>query len=196
MSNIPTSSPPSHFDSALSQIANLVTVYQNEIAGAVALNSVDTLLAPFIANDNLSKKQVRQSLQNFIYAINSNSRGGAEPAFTNITLDITPSPDMLEKNTIISGLYTEHTYGEYQTEIDLFNDVFCDLMLEGDAVGKQFAYPIVTYNINKRFDWDNPKTDKIFEMAGKFGYPYFSNYINSDMDASDIRSMCCRLRLT
>jgi len=194
--NIPTSAPAGHFDSALSQIANLVTVYQNEIMGAVALNSVDTLLAPFIAKDKLSQKQVKQALQNFIFAINSNSRGGAEPAFSNVTLDITPSDDMLKKHIIISGNYSETAvYGDFQHEMDMFNDAFCDMMLSGDAAGKPFAYPIVTYNINKRFDWENPSTDKVFEMAGKFGYPYFSNYINSDMDTSDIRSMCCRLRL-
>lgn len=193
--NIPTSSPAGHFDSALSQIANLVTVYQNEIMGAVALNSVDTLLAPFIRRDGLNQRQVKQALQNFIFAINSNSRGGAEPAFSNITLDITPPDDMLSKPIIMKGIYMDTVYGDYQPEMDMFNRAFCELMIAGDAAGKPFAYPIVTYNINKRFDWDNPLTDLVFEMAGKFGYPYFSNYVNSDMDTSDIRSMCCRLRL-
>lgn len=193
--NVPHSRPASHFGAALNQVANLATIYQNEIMGAVAFNSVDTLLAPFIGEYNLSKKQVKQDLQNFIYSINSNSRGGAEPAFTNITLDITPSPDMLDKPVIIGGKYIDKTYRNYQREIDLFNEVFTELMIEGDADGKPFAYPIITYNIGKRFDWDNPKNDKIFEMAGKFGYPYFSNYVNSDMDESDIKSMCCRLRL-
>lgn len=193
--NIPTSAPASHFDSALSQIANLITVYQNEIMGAVALNSVDTMLAPFIAKDNLTQKQVKQSLQNFIFAINSNSRGGAEPAFSNITLDITPPDDMLNKPIIISGEYQNSVFGDYQKEMDMFNKSFTELMLKGDSVAKPFAYPIITYNINKRFDWDNPANDTLFEMAGKFGYPYFSNYINSDMETSDIRSMCCHLRL-
>lgn len=193
--NIPTSAPANHFGSALNQMANLITVYQNEIMGAVALNSVDTLLAPFIAKDKLTKKQVKQELQNFIYSINSNSRGGAEPAFSNITLDITPPDDMLYKKVIIGGTYQEEEYGDFQKEMDLFNSVFAELMLNGDAKHIPFAYPIITYNINKRFDWDNPKNDPIFEMAGKFGYPYFSNYINSDMDTSDIRSMCCRLQL-
>lgn len=193
--NIPTSAPAKHFNAVLSQMANLITIYQNEIMGAVALNSVDTLLAPFIKQDNLDRNQVKQALQNFIYAINSNSRGGAEPAFSNITLDITPPDDMLSKNIIIGGEYQEVKYGDFQAEMDMFNDVFTELMLEGDAVGRPFAYPIVTYNITKRFDWDNPKNDKIFEMAGKFGYPYFANFINSDMETSDIRSMCCRFRL-
>ena len=195
VSNIPTSTPAKHFSSILNQIANLITVYQNEIMGAVALNSVDTLLAPFIAKDKLSRDQVKQELQNFIYSINSNSRGGAEPAFTNVTLDVTPSADMMEKPIIIGGEYQDTVYGDYQEQMDLFNDVFCDLMLEGDGVGQPFAYPIVTYNIGKRFDWDNPKTDKMFEMAGKFGYPYFANFINSDMSETDIRSMCCRFQI-
>lgn len=195
VSNIPTSAPAGHFDSALNQIANLVTVYQNEIMGAVAFNSFDTMLAPFIAKDKLTKKEVKQSLQNFIYSINSNSRGGAEPAFTNITLDITPTPTMMKKNVIVSGKYQISTYGGYQKEMDLFNEVFTELMMEGDARGKPFSYPIVTYNIGTRFDWDNPKNDAIFEMAGKFGYPYFTNFLNSDLGEDDARSMCCRLRL-
>lgn len=193
--NIPVSKPAKHFSAALSQIANLATVYQNEIMGAVAFNSVDTLLAPFIYKDGLTRKQIKQDLQNFIFAINSNSRGGAEPAFTNITLDITPSTDMVDKNVIYGGNYTDETYGDFQDEMDMFNEVFTELMLEGDGAGKPFAYPIITYNIGKRFDWENPKNDSIFEMAGKFGYPYFSNYTNSDMDETEIRSMCCRLRL-
>jgi ribonucleoside-triphosphate reductase len=195
VSNIPTSAPAGHFDSALNQIANLITVYQNEIMGAVALNSLDTFLAPFIANDNLTYKQVKQSVQNFIYSINSNSRGGAEPAFTNVTLDVTVPSDMRDKAVIIGGKATCDTYSEFQDEINIFNDVFCDLMLEGDAKGEPFAYPIITYNISKSFDWDSVTTDKMFELAGKFGYPYFANFINSDMEESDIRSMCCRFRI-
>ena len=193
--NIPTSSPAKHFSSVLNQVANLITVYQNEIMGAVALNSVDTFLAPFIAHDNLTKKQVKQELQNFIYSINSNSRAGAEPAFTNVTLDLTVPVDMMNKPIIIGGKLQEATYGYFQKEMDLFNEVFTELMLEGDAVGKPFAYPIPTYNITDKFDWDNPVYNNIFEMAGKFGYPYFTNFINSDMDVSDVRSMCCRFRL-
>lgn len=194
--NIPTSAPAGHFDSALNQIANLITVYQNEIMGAVALNSVDTMLAPFIAFDKLTYKEVKQSLQNFVYSINSNSRGGAEPAFSNITLDITPPSGMIDKNPIIRGEYlNDCTYRDFQREMDIFNKAFCEIMMDGDANGEPFAYPIITYNIGKRFDWDNPKNMPIFEMAGKFGYPYFSNYTNSDMSEDDIRSMCCRLRL-
>lgn len=195
VSNIPSSKPAKHFSSILNQIVNLTTVFQNEIAGAVAFNSVDTLLAPFIAQDKLTKKQVKQELQNFIFAINSNSRMGAEPAFSNATFDITPPPDMLSKNVIIGGQFQDSVYGDFQKEMDIFNEAFTEIMLGGDADGEPFAYPIITYNINERFDWDNPKNDPIFEMAGKFGYPYFANFINSEMETSDIRSMCCRLRL-
>lgn len=195
--NIPTSSPATHFDSALNQIANLITVYQNEIMGAVALNSFDTLLAPFIQYDNLTEREVKQSLQNFIYSINSNSRGGAEPAFSNVTLDVTPTSSMMKKNIIIGGKYDAIlTYGDFQKEMDVFNKVFSELMIKGDAKGEPFAYPILTYNIGTRFDWDNPKNEPIFEMAGKFGYPYFANFgRNSEMGEDDARSMCCRLRL-
>lgn len=193
--NIPTSTPASHFGSVLSQIANLITVYQNEIMGAVALNNVDTLLAPFIYYDGLDKEEVRQALQNYIYAINSNSRGGAEPAFSNITLDKKIPKGLADKKVIIGGKYKDTTYGEFQQEVDLFNEVFCELMIEGDGAGKPFAYPIITYNIGKTFDWDDPKNDLMFEMAGKFGYPYFANFINSDMNEEDIRSMCCRYQI-
>lgn len=196
VSNIPRSSPASHFDSALNQIANLATVYQNEIAGAVAFNSIDTLLAPFIRKDNLTKKQVKQSLQNFIYSINSNSRGGAEPAFTNLTLDLTPMEDLKNDFVILDGELQDSTYSEYQNEIDVFNECFSEIMYKGDADGKGFAYPIITYNIGKSFDWEDPKHDHIFELAGKYGYPYFANFVNSELSESEVRSMCCRLRLS
>ena len=165
--NIPESAPAGHFDSALSQIANLITVYQNEIMGAVALNSMDTMLAPFIAKDKLTPKQVKQALQNFIFAINSNSRGGAEPAFSNVTFDITPPDDMLKKPAIISGKFIQRPYGDFQKEIDMFNTAFCELMIAGDAKGRPFEYPIITYNMNKRFDWNNPISDLIFIVTGK-----------------------------
>lgn len=193
--NIPTSAPAGHFDSVLNQIVNLVTVYQNEIMGAVAFNSIDTMLAPFIAKDKLTKKEVRQSLQNFIYSINSNSRGGAEPAFTNISLDLVPTESMAAKHIITSGKYQIETYGQFQREIDLFNEVFVELMIDGDSKGKPFSYPVITYNIGKRFDWNDSKYDGLFEMAGKFGYPYFTNFINSELGEDDAKSMCCRLRL-
>ena len=193
--NIPTSGPAKHFDSVLNQIANLVTVYQNEIAGAVAFNSFDTLLAPFIKVDGLNYEQVVQNMQNFIYSVNSNSRAGAEPAFSNITFDLTPPEDLLDQKVIIGGKKVDFTYRECQKEMDMLNRAFCEIMLAGDAEGKLFAYPIPTYNIHKRFDWDNPNNDLLWEMAGKFGLPYFANFINSDMEIGDVRSMCCRLRL-
>lgn len=194
--NIPVSSPAKHLDSALNQLANLITVFQNEIAGAVAFNSFDTLLAPFVKKDNLSYEQVKQDMQNFIYSINSNSRGGAEPAFSNLTFDLTPTDDIIDDPAIIGGVYVDDiTYGDCQKEMDMINRAFYEIMLNGDSQGKLFAYPIPTYNIHKRFDWDNPNNEMLWEMAGKYGTPYFANFLNSDMDVSDIRSMCCRLRL-
>lgn len=194
--NIPVSSPAKHLDSALNQLANLITVFQNEIAGAVAFNSFDTLLAPLVKKDHLSYEQVKQDMQNFIYSINSNSRGGAEPAFSNLTFDLTPTDDIIDDPAIIGGVYADDiTYGDCQKEMDMINRAFYEIMLNGDSQGKLFAYPIPTYNIHKRFDWDNPNNEMLWEMAGKYGTPYFANFLNSDMDVSDIRSMCCRLRL-
>ena len=190
VSNIPTSAPAKHFDSILNQCANLVTVYQNEIMGAVAFNGFDTLLAPFVKEDKLGYIEVKQALQNFVFSINSNSRGGAEPAFFNLTFDLTPPADMLDQYCIIGGKRVSFTYGSCQQEMDLINRVFCEIMLEGDSMGKPFAYPIPTYNIHERFDWDNPNNDLLWEMAGKYGTPYFANFINSDLEISDVRSMC------
>lgn len=203
ISNIPTSSPAKHFDSALNQISNLLTIYQNEIMGAVALSSFDTLLAPFIFRDKLSYNEVVQGIQNFIYSINSNSRAGAEPAFTNLTFDLTVPPDLAGNPVVIANeIYFKedgsgdfYTYADFQHEMDILNEAFYDVMLNGDAENKPFAYPIPTYSIQKEFDFDDPKYDKLWEMTGKYGYPYFSNYVNSDMKPSDVRSMCCRLRL-
>ncbi|HHY08254.1 MAG TPA: ribonucleoside triphosphate reductase [Corynebacteriales bacterium] len=193
--NIPTSAPAKHFDAVLNQLSNLVTVFQNEIMGAVAFNSFDTLLAPFVKKDNLTFKEVKQSMQNFIFTINSNSRGGAEPAFSNITFDLTPPDDLLNENAIIGGDFVGFTYKDCQKEIDMINKAFYELMLKGDAKKRPFAYPIPTYNIHSRFDWNNPNNDLLWEMAGKYGYPYFANFLNSDMNPSDIRSMCCRLSI-
>ncbi len=193
--NIPTSSPAKHFASILNQLANLITVFQNEIMGAVAFSSVDTYLAPFIKEDNLSYDEVKQQLQNFIFSINSNSRGGAEPAFSNITLDLTPPRDLIDENVYLGSGRLDYAYRECQSEMDLFNRAFYELMDKGDAAGRPFAYPIPTYNIHDRFDFDNSKNDALWDMAGKFGYPYFANFLNSDMDPEDARSMCCRLRL-
>jgi len=193
--NIPTSAPAKHFDSILNQIANLTTIFQNEIMGAVALNSFDTLLAPFIKIDKLTYNEVKQSMQNYIFSINSNSRSGAEPAFSNLTFDLTPPEDLLDEYAIVGGELVSFTYRSCQQEMDMLNRAFFEVMLAGDSNGREFAYPIPTYNIHKRFDWDNPNNKLLWEMAGKYGTPYFSNFINSDMDIKDVRSMCCRLRL-
>lgn len=193
--NIPASKPAKHFDAALNQLANMLTIFQNEIMGAVAFSSFDTLLAPFIKKDNLTYKEVKQGIQNYIYSVNSNSRAGAEPAFSNLTFDLFPPKDLKDQPARIANEFMDFTYGDCQKEMDMLNRAFYEVMLEGDANGKPFAYPIPTYSIMKGFDWDNPNNDLLWEMSGKYGYPYFSNFINSDMDPSDVRSMCCRLRL-
>lgn len=193
--NIPTSKPAKHFDAALNQLANMLTIFQNEIMGAVAFSSFDTLLAPFIKVDRLTYKEVKQGLQNYIYSVNSNSRAGAEPAFSNLTFDLFPPKDLRDQPARIANELMDFTYGDCQKEMDMLNRAFYEVMLEGDANGKPFAYPIPTYSIMDGFDWDNPNNEMLWEMAGKYGYPYFSNFINSDMDPSDVRSMCCRLRL-
>ena len=188
--NIPASKPAKHFDAALNQIANMLTIFQNEIMGAVAFSSFDTLLAPFIRLDNLDYKEVKQGIQNYVYSVNSNSRAGAEPAFSNLTFDLFAPKDLKDQPVRIANKLMDFTYGDCQKEIDMLNKAFFEVMLEGDANGKPFAYPIPTYSIMDGFDWDNPNNELLWEMAGKYGYPYFSNFINSDMDPSDVRSMC------
>lgn len=163
---------------------------------AVAFNSFDTLLAPFIKVDGIGYEEVKQGMQNFIFSVNSNSRAGAEPAFSNITFDLTPPEDLINQKVIVGGKRLDFTYGDCQKEIDMLNRAFFEVMLGGDANGKLFAYPIPTYNIHKRFDWENPNNKLLWEMAGKYGLPYFANFINSDMDPSEIRSMCCRLQIS
>lgn len=195
ISNVPRSKPAKHFGAVLNQLTNLATLFQNEIMGAVAFSSVDTLLAPFIKEDNLEYEEVLQHMQNFIFSLNSNSRMGAEPAFTNITLDLTPPNDLLNQKVIVGGVEKDYTYKECQEAMDMFNKAFYEVMLAGDADKKPFAYPIPTYNIHERFDWDNPANDKLWELTGLYGAPYFANFINSDMKPEDARSMCCRLRL-
>lgn len=193
--NIPASKPAKHFDAALNQLANMLTIFQNEIMGAVAFSSFDTLLAPFIKVDKLTFKEVKQSIQNYVYSVNSNSRAGAEPAFSNLTFDLFPPKDLRDQPARIANVLQDFTYGDCQAEMDMLNRAFFEVMLEGDANGKPFAYPIPTYSIMDGFNWDNPNNDLLWEMAGKYGYPYFSNFMGSDMDPSDVRSMCCRLRL-
>lgn len=193
--NIPTSKPAKHFDAALNQLANMLTIFQNEIMGAVAFSSFDTLLAPFIKVDKLSYKEIKQGIQNYVYSVNSNSRAGAEPAFSNLTFDLFPPKDLKDQPARIANELQDFTYGDCQKEMDLLNKAFFEVMLEGDANGKPFAYPIPTYSIMDGFDWDNPNNELLWKMTGKYGYPYFSNFMGSDMDPSDVRSMCCRLRL-
>ena len=193
--NIPRSKPAKHFLSIINHIVNLATIFQNEIKGAVAFNSVDTLLAPFVRVDNLTYQEVKQNLQNLIFSLNSNSRMGAEPAFTNMTFDLTPPRDLKNEKVWVGGEQLDFTYGECQKEMDMINKAFFELMLEGDADGRPFGYPIPTYNIHEDFDWDNPNLQGLWEMAGKYGYPYFANFINSDLQVEDVRSMCCRLNL-
>lgn len=194
--NVPTSAPAGHFMSILNQVTNLTTIYQNEIMGAVAFSSFDTLLAPFVHKDKLNYEEVKQYMQNWVFSINSNSRAGAEPAFSNYTFDINPPKDLKDKPAIVGAMpYEDYVYGDFQEEMDMINRAFCELMLDGDGEGKPFAYPIPTYNVHGDFDWNNPVLDGVFQMAGKYGIPYFGNFINSDMDISDVRSMCCRLRL-
>ncbi|GAB6106622.1 ribonucleoside triphosphate reductase [Fusibacter bizertensis] len=195
ISNIPFSKPAKHFGSLLAQIANLTTIFQNEIAGAVAFSSFDTLTAPFVKEDALDYDEVKQIMQSFIFQINSNSRGGAEPAFSNLTFDLIVPSDMLQKPVIIAGKALDYNYDQCQREMDMINRAFFEVMLEGDANGAVHSYPIPTYNIHKTFDWERENEKLLWEMTGKYGIPYFANFINSDMKPEDARSMCCRLRL-
>ncbi len=189
------SKPPKHFRPALGQIVNFFYTMQGEVAGAQALANVDTYLAPFIYYDKLTYKEVRQAMQEFIYNMNVPTRVGFQTPFTNITLDLNPSKSIAKDNVIIGGEVKDKKYGDFQEEMNMFNQAFAEVMMEGDASGRVFTFPIPTYNITKNFDWNNPINKTIFMMASKYGIPYFSNFINSDMDPDDARSMCCRLRL-
>jgi ribonucleoside-triphosphate reductase (formate) len=189
------SKPAKHFRSALGQIINFFYTMQGEGAGAQAFANFDTYLSPFIRYDNLTFKEVKQCLQEFMFNINVPTRVGFQTPFTNITLDVTPSPMVGEENVIIGGQAMVEKYKEFQAEMDMFNQAFAEVMLEGDATGRVFGFPIPTYNIDKDFDWDRPSLKPAWEMTAKYGIPYFSNFVNSDMDRDDARSMCCRLRL-
>ena len=189
------SDPAKHFRTALGQSVNFFYTLQGEAAGAQAFASFDTLLAPFIRYDKLTYPEVKQAMQEFIYNMNIPTRVGFQTPFTNITLDIQPPSNIANEAVIIGGELMEDSYGDFQYEMDLFNRAFCEVMMEGDASGRIFSFPIPTYNISKGFEWDNPRYEPIWEMTAKYGIPYFSNYINSDMDPEDARSMCCRLRL-
>ena len=187
--------PSRHFSTILGQIANFLYTLQGESAGAQAFSNIDTYLAPFIREDNLSYAEVKREVRSFIFNLNVPTRVGFQSPFTNVTLDLVVPDHMKNQPTIISGVNTEHTYGEYQAEVDMFNKAFCEVMIEGDYDGNQFPYPIPTYNITNEFDWDSDISNLIFEMTAKYGIPYFANFINSDMKPEDVRSMCCRLRL-
>lgn len=189
------SNAPKHFRSALGQIINFFYTLQGEAAGAQAFANFDTYLAPFIRYDNLTYKEVKQGLQEFMFNINVPTRVGFQTPFTNITLDVTPSPMIGEENVIIGGEVRPEKYKDFQKEMDMFNQAFAEVMLAGDSSGRVFGFPIPTYNIDKNFDWDRECLKPAWEMTAKYGIPYFSNFVNSDMNRDDARSMCCRLRL-
>lgn len=189
------SCPPKHFRPALGQAVNFFYTLQGESAGAQAFANFDTLLAPFIKYDGLSYKEVKQGLQEFLYNMNVPTRVGFQTPFTNVTMDLKVPSIFADEPVIIGGEPQKETYKEFQKEMDMFNKAFAELMIEGDASGRVFSFPIPTYNITKNFDWDNPEYDPIWEMTSKYGIPYFSNFVNSDMNPEDARSMCCRLRL-
>ena len=191
-----TSSPASHLSTLCNQMVNFLGIMQNEWAGAQAFSSFDTYLAPFVKVDNLTQKEVKQCIQSFIYGVNTPSRWGTQAPFSNITLDWTVPNDMVNLPAIVGGKEMDFTYGDCKKEMDMVNKAFIEVMIEGDANGRGFQYPIPTYSITRDFDWSESENNKLlFEMTAKYGTPYFSNYINSDMEPSDVRSMCCRLRL-
>lgn len=191
-----TSSPAKHLTTLCNQMVNFLGILQNEWAGAQAFSSFDTYLAPFVKVDNLSYKEVKQAIQSFIYGVNTPSRWGTQAPFTNITLDWTVPNDLAELPAIVGGVEQDFLYKDCQKEMDMVNKAFIEIMIEGDANGRGFQYPIPTYSITKDFDFSETENNKLlFEMTAKYGIPYFSNYINSDMEPSDVRSMCCRLRL-
>ncbi|MDR2030465.1 MAG: ribonucleoside triphosphate reductase [Puniceicoccales bacterium] len=188
-------SPPKHFRSALGQVVNFFYTLQGEAAGAQAFSNFDTLLAPFIARDGLDFAAVKQALQEFIFNVNVPTRVGFQTPFTNITLDLFCPKHLRDEPAIVGGCLQKETYGQFQKEMDLFNRALFAVMGEGDARGRVHTFPIPTINVSKNFDWDNPVLDGLWEMTGKYGIPYFANFVNSDMAPEDTRSMCCRLRI-
>ena len=191
-----TSAPAKHLATLCNQMVNFLGIMQNEWAGAQAFSSFDTYLAPFVKADNLDYKETKQCLQSFIYGVNTPSRWGTQAPFTNITLDWVVPNDLAELNAIVGGKEMDFKYKDCQKEMDMINKAFIEIMIEGDANGRGFQYPIPTYSITRDFDWSDTENNRLlFEMTAKYGTPYFSNYINSDMEPSDVRSMCCRLRL-
>jgi ribonucleoside-triphosphate reductase len=189
------SAPPSHFESALGQIVNFFYTLQGEAAGAQAFANFDTLLAPFIRHEGLSYDGVKRAVRRFIFNMNIPTRVGFQTPFTNITMDLVVPNNMKDEAVVIGGEIHNSTYGDYQEEVYMINRAFAEVMLEGDAKGRIFTFPIPTYNITKNFDWNNTELDPVWEMTAKYGIPYFANFVNSDMSPDDARSMCCRLRL-
>lgn len=189
------SSPPKHLSTALLQLANFMGTMQNEWAGAQSFNSLDTYLAPYVREDDLDFKQVKQEIQQFIYNLNIASRWGGQTPFTNITFDLKPPKDLAARNAIFAGRELGDTYADYQREVDMINLAFCEVMTAGDMRGRIFTFPIPTYNVTEDFDWDSPVADSIFTMTSKYGTPYFQNFIHSDLDPTEVRAMCCRLQL-
>ena len=187
--------PPKHFDVALMQVVNFLYTLQGEAAGAQAFSNFDTLLAPFIARDGLGYGEVKQAVQKFLFNMNVPTRVGFQTPFTNITLDLRVPGFLKNSPAIVGGQAGEQTYGEFQAEMDLFNRAFAECMSEGDASGRPFTFPIPTYNVTPDFPWESPELEPLWEMTAKYGIPYFSNFVNSDMKPDDVRSMCCRLRL-
>ncbi len=190
-----TSKPPKHLSTLIQQIVNFLGIMQNEWAGAQAFSSFDTYLAPFVKKDNMSEASVKQCLQSFVYGVNTPSRWGSQAPFTNITLDWVCPPDLANQKAVVGGEAQDFNYGDCQKEMDMINKLFIELMLEGDAAGRGFQYPIPTYNITSDFDWTSPNAKLLFEMTARYGTPYFQNFINSDLNPGDVRSMCCRLQL-
>ncbi len=191
-----TSAPAKHLATLCNQMVNFLGIMQNEWAGAQAFSSFDTYLAPFVRTDKLTYNEVKHCIESFVYGVNTPSRWGTQAPFTNITLDWTVPADLADQPCIVGGKPMDFTYGDCKREMDMINRAFIEVMIEGDANGRGFQYPIPTYSITKDFDWSETENNRLlFEMTAKFGTPYFSNYINSDMEPSDVRSMCCRLRL-
>ncbi|HLV32249.1 MAG TPA: ribonucleoside triphosphate reductase [Chitinispirillaceae bacterium] len=190
-----SSKPPKHLSTLVQQMVNFLGILQNEWAGAQAFSSFDTYLAPFVRVDNLSYEEVKQQIQAFIFGVNTPSRWGSQAPFTNITLDWVVPDDLKDQPAVVGGKPLDQTYSEFQNEMDIINKAFLEVLIEGDADGRGFSYPIPTYNLTKNFNWDSENAQLLFKMTGKYGTPYFQNFINSQLDPSDVRSMCCRLQL-
>jgi len=189
------STPPKHLRSALGQIVNFFYTLQGEAAGAQAFSNFDTLLAPFIRHDGLGYEEVKQAMQEFVFSLNIPTRVGFQTPFTNLSFDLLPPPTLRDEAIIIGGKYSDATYAEFQEEMDMLNRAFCEIMMGGDAKARIFTFPIPTYSISRDFDWQSAKQDALWKMTAKYGIPYFANFVSSDMNPDDTRSMCCRLRL-